>query len=128
MLFASDYLHFDALFVGEAGHDGQIYPGTVTTLKERTDIPESAKRKMMPDNSMKYYNFKEARLGEIGDASTRDEPDKARNGAMPGTISARLYVSLRSLAGSELDVGPLLLQRGGNSPVIVSPSPVHCLQ
>jgi hypothetical protein len=45
---------------------------------------------MMLDNSMKYYNFKEAHLGEIGDPITRDEPDNARNGAMPGTISARL--------------------------------------
>ena len=32
MLFASDYLHFDALFVGEQGRDGKPYPGTVATL------------------------------------------------------------------------------------------------
>ena len=90
MLFASDYLHFDALFVGETGHDGQPYPGTVATLKERKDVPESAKRKMMLDNSMKFYNFNEAHLGEIGDPVTRDVPDRIRNGALPGTISARL--------------------------------------
>ena len=90
MLFASDYLHFDALFVGETGHDGQPYPGTVATLKERTDIPESAKRKMMLDNSIKFYGFNEAHLGEIGDPVTRSEPDKAREGVLPGTISARL--------------------------------------
>ena len=90
MLFASDYLHFDALFVGETGHDGQAYPGTVSTLKDRTDIPVSAKRKMMLDNSMKFYGFNEAHLGEIGDPVTREEPDNVRDGALPGTISARL--------------------------------------
>ncbi len=52
MLFASDYLHFDALFVGETGHDGQPYPGTVVTLKDRKDIPESAKKKMMLDHKI----------------------------------------------------------------------------
>ena len=47
MIFASDYLHFDALFVGEPGHDGNPYPGTVATLLGRKDVSDSAKRKML---------------------------------------------------------------------------------
>ena len=90
MLFASDYLHFDALFVGETGHDGKPYPGTVATLKDRTDISDSAKRKMMLDNSIRFYGFNESHLGEIGDPVTREEPDKVRQGVLAGTISARL--------------------------------------
>lgn len=90
MLFASDYLHFDALFVGETGHDGQPYPGTVATLFGRTDIGEEAVRKMVLDNSLSFYEFERSQLGAIGDPVTRPEPEEVRMAAMPGTISARL--------------------------------------
>src|SRR5207237_1269513 len=66
MLFASDYLHFDALFVGEPGHDGQPYPGTVATLLGRKDVPDSAKRKMLLDNSLNFYSMDKAKLGRRG--------------------------------------------------------------
>src|SRR5256885_7425556 len=56
MLFASDYLHFDALFVGEPGHDGHPYPGTVATLLGRKDVPDSAKRKMLLDRKSTRLN------------------------------------------------------------------------
>ena len=80
MLFASDYLHFDALFVGETGHDGLPYPGTVATLMERDDISDKARTKMVLDNSIKFYKLKESDLGAIGDPLAREEPEKARNG------------------------------------------------
>ena len=89
MLFASDYLHFDALFVGEVGHDGTPYPGTVGTLLQREDVPDSAKRKMLLDNSLKFYDFKPEDLGRIGDAVARQESQKARDAVLPGTISYR---------------------------------------
>ena len=89
MLFASDYLHFDALFVGETGHDGQPYQGTVATLLGRTDVPETAVKKMLLDNSLKFYGFKKSELGAIGDPVTRAEPESTRYAVMPGTISAR---------------------------------------
>jgi len=89
MLFASDYLHFDALFVGETGNDGSVYPGTVATLMQREDIPESTKHKMLLDNSLKFYGFDKNNLGRIGDPVSRPEPKKARDAALPGTISAR---------------------------------------
>ena len=57
MLFASDYLHVDALFVGEPGHDGRPYPGTVATLLGREDVSDSAKRKMLLDNSLRFYGM-----------------------------------------------------------------------
>ena len=91
MLFASDYLHFDALFVGETGHDGQPYPGTVNSLLARDDIADSAKTKMMYDNSVAFYkDLIPEKLGKIGDADACEEPDEVRNNPIPGTISARL--------------------------------------
>ena len=91
MLFASDYLHFDALFVGETGHDGKLYPGTVNSLLARDDIADSAKTKMMYDNSVAFYkNLLPKDLGKIGDPVTREEPDEVRNNPIPGTISARI--------------------------------------
>ena len=90
MLFASDYLHFDALFVGEPGRDGKPYPGTVATLMARQDIPDSAKRKMVLDNSLNFYAMEQSKLGRIGTPVTRPEPEEARQAVLPGTISARL--------------------------------------
>ena len=89
MLFASDYLHFDALFVGEPGHDGNPYPGTVATLLGRKDVSDSAKRKMLLDNSLRFYDMDKAALGRRGAPVTRSEPAEARRNTMPGTISAR---------------------------------------
>ncbi|PYN72641.1 MAG: hypothetical protein DMD96_34370 [Candidatus Rokuibacteriota bacterium] len=89
MLFASDYLHFDALFVGETGHDGNPYPGTVASLLRRKDVPDSAKRKMLLDNSLKFYGMDKAKLGRRGTPVTRPEPDEVRRATMPGTVSAR---------------------------------------
>src|SRR5207245_185636 len=71
MLFASDYLHFDALFVGEPGHDGNPYPGTVATLLGRKDVSDSAKRKMLLDNSLRFYGMDKAALGHRGAPVTR---------------------------------------------------------
>lgn len=90
MLFASDYLHFDALFPGEPGHDGKPYPGTVATLAARADIKQSAKRKMVLDNSLIFYGLDPATLGRMGDPPARKEPASARDAILPGTISARL--------------------------------------
>lgn len=90
MLFASDYLHFDALFVGEPGHDGQPYPGTVATLRARNDIAASARIKMSLDNSVNFYHLEAAELGRIGTPVSIEETDEARNAVLPGTISARL--------------------------------------
>ena len=89
MLFASDYLHFDALFVGETGHDGNPYPGTVASLLGRKDVPDSAKRKMLLDNSLKFYGMDKAKLGRRGMPIARPEPEEARRATVPGTISAR---------------------------------------
>ena len=71
------------------GHDGQPYPGTVATLLGRTDVSETAIKKMMLDNSLKFYGFDRSDLGAIGDPVSRAEPDKSRYAVMPGTISAR---------------------------------------
>ena len=91
MLFASDYLHFDALFVGEMGHDGKPYPGTVNSLLARDDVSDSAKTKMMYDNSVAFYkNLLPKDLGKIGDPLAREEPNEVRNMDFPGTIGARL--------------------------------------
>ena len=90
MLFASDYLHFDALFVGEMGRDGKPYPGTVTSLMEREDVPPLAKRKMVLDNSLHFYGLEPSKLGRIGTPVARPEPEAARQAVLPGTISARL--------------------------------------
>jgi hypothetical protein len=89
MVFASDYLHFDALFVGEPGHDGNPYPGTVATLLGRKDVPDSAKRKMLLDNSLRFYDMDRAKLGRRGAPVARPEPPEARRNTVPGTISAR---------------------------------------
>jgi predicted TIM-barrel fold metal-dependent hydrolase len=89
MLFASDYLHFDALFVGEKGRDGEPYPGTVATLLARKDVPDSAKRKMLLDNSLRFYGLDRASLGRIGTPVTRPEPEAARRRVVAGSISAR---------------------------------------
>ena len=89
MVFASDYLHFDALFVGEPGHDGNPYPGTVATLLGRKDVTDSAKRKMLLDNSLRFYDMDKAALGRRGAAVSRPEPAEARRNTVPGTISAR---------------------------------------
>jgi predicted TIM-barrel fold metal-dependent hydrolase len=89
MLFASDYLHFDALFVGEPGHDGHPYPGTVATLLGRKDVPDAAKRKMLLDNSLSFYGMDRATLGRRGMPVARPEPAEARRATVPGTISAR---------------------------------------
>ena len=90
MLFASDYLHFDAHFVGEVGHDGVPYPGTVNSLLGRDDITVSARTKMMYDNPLAFYkNLIPKDLGKIGDPITQEEPDEVRNQDMPGTIAAR---------------------------------------
>ena len=90
MLFASDYLHFDALFVGEMGHDGQPYPGTVATLLGRKDVPDAAKRKMLLDNSLRFYSMDASKLGRRGMPPVRPEPEEARRAVLPGTVSARL--------------------------------------
>jgi uncharacterized protein len=89
MLFASDYLHFDALFVGEKRGDGEPYPGTVVTLLGRKDVPDSAKRKMLLDNSLRFYGLDRATLGRRGMPPARPEPEEARRAMVPGTISAR---------------------------------------
>jgi len=89
MVFASDYLHFDALFVGEPGHDGNPYPGTVATLLGRKDVSDSAKRKMLLDNSLRFYGMDKGALGRRGTPVSRPEPAEARRNIMPGTISAR---------------------------------------
>ena len=90
MLFASDYLHRDALFVGEIGHDGKPYEGTVAAVLSREGIPDSAKHKMLLDNSMAFCKFDKAKLGRIGSPVTRQEPEEVRQAVMPGTISARI--------------------------------------
>ncbi len=90
MLFASDYLHFDALFVGEPSHDGKPYPGTVATLMAREELPDSAKRKMVLDNSLKFYAMNPSELGRRGMPVSRPEPETARQAVLEGTISARL--------------------------------------
>jgi predicted TIM-barrel fold metal-dependent hydrolase len=90
MLFASDYLHFDALFVGEKRQpEDEPYPGTVATLLGRKDVPDSAKRKMLLDNSLNFYSMDKATLGRRGAPVTRPEPDAVRQATMPGSISAR---------------------------------------
>jgi len=54
MLFASAYLHFDSLFMGETWREGKPYPGTVADLLAREDVPPSAKRKIVLDNSLNH--------------------------------------------------------------------------
>jgi len=91
MLFASDYLHFDAHFIGEIGHDGKPYPGTVNSLLGRDDITTSARTKMMYDNPLAFYkNLIPADLGRIGDPVAREEPPSMKDRDMPGTVAARL--------------------------------------
>ena len=102
MLFASDYLHFDALFVGEQGRDGKPYPGTVATLMARQDIPDSTKRKMVLDNSLNFYAMDQSKLGRIGTPVTRPEPEAARQAVLPGTLSARVTRAWRAIRGQAL--------------------------
>ncbi len=47
IVYASDYLHFDAKF-----------PGTVAALKNRKDLSASAKRNILGENAKRLYNFK----------------------------------------------------------------------
>jgi hypothetical protein len=89
MLFASEQFHFGALLVGEPGHDGQPYPGTVATLLGRKDVPDSAKRKMLLDNSLNFYAMGKSKLGRRGMPLARPEPEEARRATMPGTVSAQ---------------------------------------
>lgn len=46
ILFASDYPHWDALF-----------PGSVSTLADRSDIPDALKRKIFFGNPQAFYGF-----------------------------------------------------------------------
>src|SRR5207247_10156233 len=100
MLFASDYLHFDALFVGETGHDGHPYPGTVATLLGRKDVPDSAKRKMLLDNSLRFHDLDKAKLSRRGMPVARPEPAEPRRATVPGTISARRVEERKERAAS----------------------------
>ena len=90
MVFASDYLHFDARFVGDIGPNGEPYPGTVATLLARDDVPDSAKHRMLLDNSLAFYSFDRGHLGRMGTPVTRPEPKEVREAVIPGAISARL--------------------------------------
>src|SRR5207248_5717828 len=83
MLFASDYLHFDALFVGEPGRDGQPYPGTVATLLGRKDVSDSAKRKILLDNSVAFYDMDTGKLGRRVAPVALPEPPEARRAMTP---------------------------------------------
>ena len=66
MLFASAYLHFDSLFMGETWRGGKPYPGTVANLMAREDVPPSAKRKIVLDSSLNFYALEPSKLGRIG--------------------------------------------------------------
>jgi predicted TIM-barrel fold metal-dependent hydrolase len=46
ILFASDYPHWDGLF-----------PRAVSTLRERTDISEKSKQKILSDNAKRFYGW-----------------------------------------------------------------------
>jgi uncharacterized protein len=46
ILFASDYPHWDGLF-----------PRAVSTLRERTDISEKTKQKILGDNAKRFYGW-----------------------------------------------------------------------
>jgi len=122
MLFASDYLHFDALFVGEKRGEGEPYPGTVATLLARKDVPDSAKRKMLLDNSLNFYRMDRSTLGKRGMAPVRPEPAEARQAVMPGTISARLY----RLAGAPARSGSAGSMRGDHSLPAAACAPCLC--
>jgi hypothetical protein len=53
------------------------------------DVTDSAKRKMLLDNSLRFYGMEKAAVGRRGAAVSRPEPAEARRNIMPGTISAR---------------------------------------
>ena len=55
---------------------------------ERTS-QDSAKRKMLLDNSLSFYSMDKSKLGRRGMAVARPEPEEARRATVPGTISAR---------------------------------------
>ena len=60
-------------------------------IRDSDDIADSAKTKMMYDNSVAFYkDLIPENLGKIGDTDAREEPDEVRNNPIPGTISARL--------------------------------------
>jgi len=52
-------------------------------------VSDSAKRKMLLDNSLRFYGMDKAALGRRGAPVSRPEPAEARRNIMPGTISAR---------------------------------------
>jgi hypothetical protein len=52
-------------------------------------VSDSAKRKMLLDNSLRFYGMDKQALGRRGMPVARLEPDEARRATMPGTISAR---------------------------------------
>ena len=72
-----------------SGHDGQPCPGTVAALLGRKDVPDSAKRKMLLDNSLSFYQMDKSKLGRRGMPVARPEPEEARRATVPGTVSAR---------------------------------------
>ena len=48
ILFASDYPHWDGMF-----------PRVVSTIRERKDISDGAKQKILGENAMKFYGWSE---------------------------------------------------------------------
>jgi hypothetical protein len=61
----------------------------VASLLARKDVPDSAKRRMLLDNSLAFYGLDASTLGRRGTAPARPEPESARRATMPGTVSAR---------------------------------------
>jgi predicted TIM-barrel fold metal-dependent hydrolase len=51
IIFSSDYPHSDGLF-----------PDAVRTIRERRDLPEDAKRKILGENAARFYNLSQNRL------------------------------------------------------------------
>jgi predicted TIM-barrel fold metal-dependent hydrolase len=78
MLFASDYLHLDSLFMGETWRDGKPYPGTVANLMAREDVPPSAKRKIVLDNSLNFYALELRASSSATAGSTRKFPSMSK--------------------------------------------------
>jgi hypothetical protein len=58
-------------------------------LLGRKDVSDSAKRKMLLDNSLRFYGMEKGALGRRGAPVTRPEPAEVRRNIVPGTISAR---------------------------------------
>jgi len=75
ILYASDYPHWDGNF-----------PYTVSTLANRTDIPDSLKRKIFFDNPQRFYGFKvdagdiSSEMRETGSEGTYKVPSPAAAG------------------------------------------------